>query len=226
VGVVRVVVAEDSLLVRAGVEALLSIEDGVEVTGTVCSYDELLASVDATPPDVVVTDIRMPPTCSDEGIRAAGRLRRTHPAVGVVVLSQYLDPSYLLTLIEEGSSRRGYLLKERLATPGQLSSAIRTVADGGSYIDSLVVDSLVSVRPRGRSSPLDRLTPRERQTLAEVATGGSNAAIAARFGVTERSVEKHINSIFAKLDLPDDRDTNRRVRAVLMFLSQQPRPGT
>jgi DNA-binding NarL/FixJ family response regulator len=222
-----VVVAEDSLLVRAGVEALLATETGVEVTGTVSSYDELLARVDASPPDVVVTDIRMPPTCSDEGIRAASRLSRIHPAVGVVVLSQYLDPSYLLTLIEEGSSRRGYLLKERLATPGQLSSAIRTVADGGSYIDAVVVDSLASLvsGPRRRSSPLERLTPRERQTLAEVATGGSNAAIAARFGVTERSVEKHINSIFAKLDLRDDRDINRRVRAVLMFLSQEPRPS-
>jgi len=219
VGPVRVVVAEDNLLVRAGVEALLSAEDGVVVTGVVSRYEELLAQVDRDEPDVVVTDIRMPPSSSDEGIRAAAALRRTHPDVGVVVLSQFLDPGYLLTLIEEGSSRRGYLLKERLASTGQLSSAIRTVAEGGSFIDPLVVDSLVSAKAHSPASPLDRLTPRELQTLAEVAAGRSNSAIAAGFGVTERAVEKHINSIFSKLDLVDDRDSNRRVCAVLMFLS-------
>ncbi|MGH3461767.1 MAG: response regulator transcription factor [Kribbellaceae bacterium] len=216
---VRVVVAEDNLLVRAGVEALLSTEDGVVVTGVVSRYEELMAQVQRDEPDVVVTDIRMPPTSSDEGIRAAAALRRSHPDVGVVVLSQFLDPAYLLKLIEEGSSRRGYLLKERLASTGQLRSAIHTVAEGGSFIDPLVVDSLVSAKARGPATALDRLTPREMQTLAEVAAGRSNSAIAAGFGVTERAIEKHINSIFHKLGLLDDRDSNRRVCAVLMFLS-------
>lgn len=216
---VRVVVAEDNLLVRAGVEALLSTEDGVVVTGVVSRYEELIAQVQRDEPDVVVTDIRMPPTSSDEGIRAAAALRSSHPDVGVVVLSQFLDPAYLLKLIEEGSSRRGYLLKERLASTGQLRSAIHTVAEGGSFIDPLVVDSLVSAKARGPATALDRLTPREMQTLAAVAAGRSNSAIAADFGVTERAIEKHINSIFHKLGLLDDRDSNRRVCAVLMFLS-------
>ena len=216
---VRVVVAEDNLLVRAGVEALLSTEDGVVVTGVVSRYEELMAHVDRDEPDVVVTDIRMPPTSSDEGIQAAAALRHSHPKVGVVVLSQFLDPAYLLRLIEDGSSRRGYLLKERLATTGQLSSAIHTVAEGGSFIDPVVVDSLVSAKARAPASTLDRLTPREMETLAEVAAGRSNSAIAAGFGVTERAIEKHINSIFYKLGLLEDRDSNRRVCAVLMYLS-------
>ncbi len=216
---VRVVVAEDNLLVRAGVEALLSTEDGVAVTGVVSRYEELMAQVDSDEPDVVVTDIRMPPTSSDEGIRAAAALRQSHPNVGVVVLSQFLDPTYLLRLIEEGSSRRGYLLKERLASTGQLSSAIHTVAEGGSFIDPVVVDSLVSAKARTPATTLDRLTPREMETLAEIAAGRSNSAIAAGFGVTERAIEKHINSIFYKLDLLEDRDANRRVCAVLMYLS-------
>ncbi len=216
---VRVVIAEDNLLVRAGVEALLATENDMVVTGVVSRYEDLLAQVGSDEPDVVVTDIRMPPTSTDEGIRAAATLRRSHPDVGVVVLSQFLDPGYLLTLIEEGSSRRGYLLKERLASTGQLTSAIRTVAEGGSFIDPVVVDSLVTAKAHGRGTPLDRLTPRETETLAEVAAGRSNSAIAAGFGVTERAVEKHINSIFAKLDLLADPHSNRRVCAVLMFLS-------
>jgi DNA-binding NarL/FixJ family response regulator len=216
----RVVIAEDSLLVRVGVEALLATEDGVEVAGVCSDYEDLITRVDRDTPDVVVTDIRMPPTSTDEGIRAAAALRRSHPEVGVVVLSQFLDPTYLMGLIAEGSSRRGYLLKERVAAAGELVSAIQTVAAGGSFIDPLVVDSLVSAEARTVGTPLERLTPRERETLAAVATGKSNLAIAARFSVTERAVEKHINSIFLKLDLLGDRDTNRRVKAVLMFLSQ------
>lgn len=136
-----------------------------------------------------------------------------------MVLSQFLDPAYLLRLIEDGSSRRGYLLKERLASTGQLSSAIRTVAEGGSFIDPLVVDSLVTAKARSPETTLDRLTPREMQTLSEVAAGRSNSAIAAGFGVTERAIEKHINSIFYKLGLLKDDNSNRRVCAVLMFLS-------
>jgi DNA-binding NarL/FixJ family response regulator len=217
---VRVVIAEDSLLVRAGVQALLATEERMEVTGVCSDYDGLIAQVARDPPDVVVTDIRMPPTSTDEGIRAAAALRRTHPRVGVVVLSQFLDPTYLLGLIAEGSSWRGYLLKERVAAPGELVSAVQTVAAGGSFIDPLVVDSLVSAKARAAGTPLQRLTPRERETLAAVATGKSNFAIAASFSVSERAVEKHINSIFMKLDLLGDRDTNRRVKAVLLFLSQ------
>jgi len=215
----RVVVAEDNLLVRTGVEALLRTERGVEVAAVYANFEELMAGIAGAAPHVLVTDIRMPPTSTDEGIRAAETLRRTQPDVGVVVLSHYLQPDYILQLVAGGSSRRGYLLKDRVADSDELISAIRTVAAGGSYIDPLVVDTLVSAEVRSSGSPLQRLTRRERDTLAEVATGKSNAAIAAAFGVSERAVEKHINAIFGKLDLPGDRDTNRRVKAVLVFLA-------
>ncbi|MCK2216127.1 response regulator transcription factor [Actinomadura sp. ATCC 31491] len=233
----RIVIAEDNLLVRAGIEALLGTEDDVEVVGACSGHDALLACVEQEKPDVVVTDIRMPPTMTDEGIRAATALRATHPGVAVLVLSQFLDPAYLLTLIAQGSSRRGYLLKERLAAPGELVSAVRTVAAGGSFIDPVVVDSLVTAkirdeardegpgRARDEAGALRLLTPRERETLAEVAAGRSNLAIAAAFRVSERAVEKYINSIFSKLGLPAGRDTNRRVKAVLMFLDSGARPG-
>lgn len=214
----RIVIAEDNLLVRAGIQALVATEAGVEVVGACSGYDALMACVDQEKPDVVVTDIRMPPTMTDEGIRAAIALRATHPEVAVLVLSQFLDPAYLLALIAQGSSRRGYLLKERIAAPGELGSAVRTVAAGGSFIDPVVVDSLVSAKARNDSGPLRQLTPRERETLTEVAAGRSNLAIAAGFNVSERAVEKYINSIFVKLGLRGDRDTNRRVKAVLMFL--------
>jgi DNA-binding NarL/FixJ family response regulator len=171
-------------------------------------------------PDVVVTDIRMPPTFTDEGIRAATRLRRTHPRIGVVVLSQFVDPTYLSALVADGSNGRGYLLKERISTPGELSGAIREVAAGGSFIDPLVVAALVKAGMRGDRSPMRRLTTRELETLTEMASGKSNGAIAAGFVVTERAVEKHINSIFTKLNLMNDSDSNRRVKAVLMFLGQ------
>jgi DNA-binding NarL/FixJ family response regulator len=167
----------------------------------------------------------MPPTSTDEGIRAAAELRRAQPEVAVVVLSQYLDPSYLLALIAEGSNRRGYLLKERVASVGELASAVRTVAAGGSFIDPAVVDALVAAKVRHDRTPLKRLTRRELETLGEVAAGKSNRAIAASLGVSDRAVEKHINSIFLKLDLLDDQDTNRRVKAVLMFLHPTARPG-
>jgi DNA-binding NarL/FixJ family response regulator len=219
-----VVIAEDSLLVRAGIEALLRTEDGVEVVGVHTGYEALMAHVDRDQPDVVVTDIRMPPTSTDEGIRAAAALRRTHPNVGVVVLSQFLDPTYLLRLVADGSSRRGYLLKEQVSEPGQLVTAVLTIAAGGSFIDPVVVESLLSAEVRHAGTPLKRLTPRERETLAEVAEGKSNLAIAAGFYVSERAIEKHINAIFGKLDLLDDRDANRRVKAVLMFLSQGSSP--
>ncbi|MEV4177432.1 response regulator transcription factor [Nonomuraea sp. NPDC049709] len=218
----RMVIAEDNLLVRTGIQALVATETDVEVVGACSGYDALMTCVDEEKPDVVVSDIRMPPTMSDEGIRAASALRDTHPEVAVLVLSQFLDPSYLLTLIAQGSSRRGYLLKERIAAPGELISAIRTVASGGSFIDPVVVESLVSAKARNDAGPLRQLTPRERQTLAEVAAGRSNLAIASAFNVSERAVEKYINSIFLKLGLRGDRDTNRRVKAVLMFLDSPP----
>ncbi|WP_043632504.1 response regulator transcription factor [Nonomuraea candida] len=219
----RIVIAEDNLLVRTGIQALIATEAGAEVVGVCSGLDALMACVDQEKPDVVVTDIRMPPTMTDEGIRAATTLRAGHPDVAVLVLSQFLDPAYLLALIEQGSSRRGYLLKERIAEPGELISAVRTVASGGSFIDSVVVDSLVSAKARNDDAgPLRHLTPRERETLAEVAAGRSNLAIAAAFNVTERAVEKYINSIFLKLGLRGDRDTNRRVKAVLMFLDSGP----
>ncbi|WP_230466210.1 response regulator transcription factor [[Actinomadura] parvosata] len=214
----RVVVAEDHLLVRAGIEALLGEEEGVEVVGSCGRYEELLELVDQKNPDVVITDIRMPPTMTDEGIRAATVLRSTHPEIAVLVLSQFLDPFYLLHLIQEGSGGRGYLLKERIAQPGELILALRTVAGGGSFIDPVVVDSLMSAKARDDEGPLRHLTSREREIMAEVAAGRSNLAIATAFGVSERTVEKYINSIFLKLGLQGDRDTNRRVKAALMFL--------
>jgi DNA-binding NarL/FixJ family response regulator len=219
VNAIRVVVAEDHLLVRAGVEALLSAESDLEVAGSCGSLPELMASVDRLNPNVVLTDVRMPPSMTDEGVRAAAELRHTHPDVGVVVLSQFLDPSYLRALIAEGSQGRGYLLKERVSAQGELVGALRAVAAGGSFIDALVVESLVAAENRSARSPLRRLTVRETETLAEVAKGRSNAAIADAFHVSGRAIEKHVNSIFAKLDLADDGDTNRRVKAVLMMLS-------
>lgn len=218
---VRVVVAEDNLLVRAGVVALLHAEDGVAVVGECATFDELLDTVDRVDPDVVVTDVRMPPTSTDEGVRASRRLESSHPHVGVVLLSQFLDPGFLLALIENGSQRHGYLLKERVSAAGELALAVRTVASGGSFIDPVVVDSLLASEARRRESPLARLTPREFETLAAVAAGKSNSAIAEEFVVSERAVEKHVSSIFTKLDLYDTPDANRRVKAVLLFLDRE-----
>jgi DNA-binding NarL/FixJ family response regulator len=215
---IRAVVAEDNPLMRAGIDAFLSFEPGLEIVGAGGSYPELMSCVDQLLPDVVVTDIRMPPTFTDEGIRAATLLRRTHPSIGVVVLSQFVDPTYLSALVADGSNGRGYLLKERISTPGELSGAIHEVAAGRSFIDPLVVDALVKAGMRDNRSPMRHLTTRELETLTEMASGKSNAAIAAGFVVTERAVEKHINSIFTKLNLMNDPDSNRRVKAVLMFL--------
>ena len=174
-------------------------------------------------PDVVITDIRMPPTGTDEGIQAAAWLRQNRPRVGVVVLSQYAVPAYAVALLEHGSAGRAYLLKERVASVDELARAIRAVAQGGSVIDPLVVDELVRARSQRHRSPLASLTVRESEILAEMAQGKSNAAIAAALTVTERAVEKHTNSIFAKLGLSEEKDVNRRVKAVLLFLSQ---PGS
>jgi DNA-binding NarL/FixJ family response regulator len=223
-GGLRVVVADDDLVVRAGVEALLASEADMTVVESCTSLDELLAAVERCSPNVVLTDVCMPPDFTDEGIRAATQLRTSHPEVGVVVLSQYVDAGYALDLIRGGSSGRSYLLKERVATRGQLAAAVRTVAAGGSYIDQAVVERLVTSQIRRPASPVERLTAREREVLAEIASGGSNGAIARRLVITDRAVEKHVNSIFSKLDLSDAADVHRRVAAVLLFLDDRPGP--
>ena len=216
----RVVLAEDNYLVREGVRRLLEAQGGVEIVAACGDLDALLAAVAAQAPDVVLTDIRMPPTGTDEGIRAAARLRQTHPGVGVVVLSQYDEPAYALALLEGGSGGRAYLLKERVSDPEHLVGAIREVAAGGSVIDSKVVEALVASRSRATQSPLAWLTSRERDVLAEMAQGKNNAAIAASLSLTVRAVEKHINAIFSKLPLAEDREADRRVKAVLLFLAE------
>jgi DNA-binding NarL/FixJ family response regulator len=215
----RLVVAEDNLLVREGLEQLLAGADGLEVVRTSADLDGLLESISQERPDVVVTDIRMPPTRTDEGIQAAERLRQTAPEVGVLVLSQFSDPAYVLKLLDAGSDGRGYLLKERVHDRGQLSTAIRAVADGGSVIDPKLVEVLVSGRAALERSPLRDLTSREREVLAEIAEGKSNAAIAESLVLTKRAVEKHINSIFTKLGLADAHDVSKRVKATQLFLS-------
>jgi DNA-binding NarL/FixJ family response regulator len=215
----RVLVADDNLLVREGVVKVLDHTDGVEIVGSCASYDELMAAVAAAGPDVVVTDIRMPPTGTDEGIRAALALRDSHPAVGVVVLSQYADPAYALALLERGSEGRAYLLKERVSEPEQLALAVNEVARGGSVIDPLVVEALVAAR--AARSPLDQLTPREREVLEQMAQGRNNAGIGQALHLSERAVEKHINSLFSKLGLTEERAVHRRVKAVLVYLAEQ-----
>jgi DNA-binding NarL/FixJ family response regulator len=225
---IRVVVAEDAFLVREAVTRLIS--EDVEMTAVAAVADRatLMATVEARSPDVVVTDIRMPPTDSDEGILAAATLRETHPEIGVVVLSQYAEPAYVLKLLESGSARRAYLLKERVHHRGQLVDAIRAVHAGGSYIDPKIVELLVRSRERLDDSPLSTLTPRERETLAEIAQGKSNEAIAESLVLTKRAVEKHINAIFMKLNLAGAPDVSSRVKAALLFLSDieslPPRP--
>jgi DNA-binding NarL/FixJ family response regulator len=211
------VVADDTLVVREGVRALLSDEPDFEVVATASDYDSLLAAVDEHDPDVVVTDVCMPPTRTDEGIRAAQAFRSHHPGTGVVVLSQYDDPAFATGLLDEGVAGRAYLLKDRVGEPGQLVAAVREVAGGGSVIDPRVVEVMIgSTRRKG---PLDLLTPREREVLALMATGANNQAIADQLVVTVRAVERHINAIFAKLGLTEENDYHRRVRAVLLHLS-------
>lgn len=218
---VKVVVAEDSLLVREGIVRLLSKNDDVEVCALAVDLPQLLAAVDDTRPDVVLTDIRMPPTGTDEGIRAAAELRERHPDVGVVVLSQYVEPGYALSLFDGGSQGRAYLLKERVSEGSQLIDAIRAVAGGGSVVDPKVVETLVHARSRARSSPLEHLTPRELEVLSEIAQGKNNAAVAESLVLSERAVEKHINSLFSKLGLSEETSVHRRVKAVLLYLADR-----
>lgn len=219
---IRVVLAEDNVLLRDGVSRLIGATDDLELAGVCGDLPGLLELVEQHGPDVVVTDIRMPPTGTDEGIRAAATLRASRPEVGVVVLSQYANPRYALDLLAGGSERRAYLLKERVSDVDELVVAIRTVADGGSVIDPKVVEALVAASATRRTSDLDRLTKRETEILQEMATGKSNSAIAKALILSERAVEKHSNSIFSKLGLSEERNLNRRVKAVLLYLSGQP----
>ena len=217
----RVVIAEDNALLRDGLVRLVDAQDDMEVAEACADLPALLAAVDAHRPEVVVTDIRMPPTGTDEGIQAAADLRIAAPSIGVVVLSQYANPAYALALLEGGSEGRAYLLKERVGDVHELLAAIREVAGGGSVIDPKVVETLVSATSRRRATELDRLTPRETEILREMATGKNNAAIAATLVLSERAVEKHTNSIFSKLGLTEEPNLNRRVKAVLMYLAER-----
>jgi DNA-binding NarL/FixJ family response regulator len=218
---IRIVIAEDSFLVREGVRRVLDLQDDLEVVGTAADLPQLLAAVDEHSPDVVVTDIRMPPTSTDEGIQAATGFQASRPGMGVVVLSQYAEPAYATPLLATGSTGRAYLLKERVGDPQVLIQAVRTVAAGGSVIDPAVVEALVADSIRAKASPLAGLTARERDVLAQIAQGKSNAAVGAALFLTERAVEKHINALFAKLGLGAEPDVNRRVMAVLLYLSAQ-----
>jgi DNA-binding NarL/FixJ family response regulator len=216
---IRIVLAEDEYLVREGLRRLLDTQDELEVVSVCGDLTSLLDTVDAERPDVVVTDIRMPPGHTDEGIQAATRLRETSPDVGVVVLSQHAVPSYVLALLEGGCEGRAYLLKERVRDLDQLVRAIHAVADGGSVFDPKVVEALVAENARGESSPLQELTPRERDVLREMAEGKNNAAIAGALVLTERSVEKVIHSIFLKLGLTWETAVHKRVKAVVLYLA-------
>ncbi len=217
---IRVVLAEDDYLLREGIRRLLGTQPGLQLVGVCEDLDSLLAAVEAHKPDVVLTDIRMPPGGLDEGIQAAERLRETSPGTGVVVLSHYAEPRYALGLLAKGSAGRAYLLKERVHDVEQITGAIRAVAAGESVIDPKVVEALVAARSQAEPSPLGQLTPREREILAAMAQGMNNAAIAGSFVITERSVEKYIHSIFAKLGLTWEDQVHRRVKAVLVFLAE------
>ncbi len=218
---IRLVVGEDSYLIQAGLRSVFVGRTDVEVTAFASDLDSLRTAIADTSPDVVMTDVRMPPTATDEGIRLAEELRESHPNVGVVVLSQYEDPEYAIRLLARGSSRRGYLLKERIGQPEQLFHAIHEVAAGRSVVDSAIVDDVLRERQRREDSSMSSLTPREVDVLAEVAKGKSNAAIGETLRLSKRAVEKHINAIFFKLGMPpDDHDVSRRVAATLLYLNE------
>jgi DNA-binding NarL/FixJ family response regulator len=215
----RIVLGEDSYLAREGIMRALEEVEEVDVVATCTDLDDLRTTIEAVDPDVVLTDIRMPPTSTDEGIRLAGELRESHPEIGVVVLSQHAEPLYAVSLFEGGSDRRAYLLKERLKDEGELSRALREVAVGGSVVDPYIVEQLVGARAGDAGSRVDKLTPREREILAMIAEGRSNAAIANSLFITTRAVERHINAIFARLELAESAEANRRVQAVLVYLA-------
>jgi len=215
----RVVIADDSLLLRQGVSAVLATLEGVEVVAEAEDLPGLMAEVDRHRPDLVVTDVRMPPTFTNEGIAAARAIRSLHPDTGVIVLSQYLDADYIIELLEDGTEGFGYLLKENVADRRQLAHAIEAVCSSSSSIDGAAIEVFVKARAR-RPSPFDDLTEREREVLSLIAEGLRNSAIAGRLHLSEKSVEKHINSIFTKLHLTDEPESNRRVRSVLLWLAE------
>jgi DNA-binding NarL/FixJ family response regulator len=217
---IRVVFAEDNYLVREGTAALLATSDEVEIVGTATTRDELISAVETESPDAVLTDIRMPPTGTNEGIEAAKRIRAEHPDIGVVVLSQFADEAYVYDLLKDGAAGLGYLLKERVADVDELVRALGEVSRGGSVLDPKVVEALVAAKDRMGHSPLGTLTDREREVLAHMAQGQNNAAIAKSLFLTDRAVEKHINALFHKLDLTEEPDVHRRVMAVLAFLRE------
>ena len=215
---VRVVFADDNFLVRQGTAALLGESADLDLVAVVPDAAALLSAVEATAPDAVLTDIRMPPTWTDEGLRAAKEIRRVHPGTGVLVLSQFVEPVDVLDLLSDGVAGLGYLLKERVGDLDELVAALRTVSRGGSALDPLVVEALVARRTLQERSPLATLTDRESAVLSEMATGRNNLAIARALRISERAVEKHINTLFAKLGVAEELDVNRRVLAVLTFL--------
>jgi DNA-binding NarL/FixJ family response regulator len=213
------VIGEDAFLVREALQRIVSGFDHIEAVAFCGDHDSLMAAIERERPDAVLTDIRMPPTGTDEGIQVARQLHVSHPDVGVVILSQFADPSYVLDFLDSGSAGRAYLLKERVSDPEELVAAIEAVVGGGSVIDPKVVEVLVHARSVGARSPLSALTRRERDVLAELAQGKSNAAIAQSLVLTKRAVEKHINAIFTKLELESPDDVSRRVKAALLFLA-------
>ncbi|MDQ3475546.1 MAG: response regulator transcription factor [Actinomycetota bacterium] len=215
---IRVLLAEDSYVVREGVRALIETQDALALVGICGDLPELMAAVAQQRPDVVLTDIRMPPTQTDEGVRAAQWMRADHPEVGVVVLSQYVEADYAVRLFEHGSGGRAYLLKERIGDVEDLVEAIQQVHRGGAVVDRAVVDALITARAR-EHSPVDDLTPREREVLSHIARGSNNKAIAEQLVLSPRAIEKHINVIFAKLGLADEPDSHHRVRAVLLYIA-------
>jgi DNA-binding NarL/FixJ family response regulator len=217
-----VALADDSYLVRQALVTILTRSREMTLVASYSDASSLLAAVERDRPDVVLTDIRMPPSGDDEGIRLAVELRRRHPTMGVVVLSQYAEPRYVMQLLGEGSDGLAYMLKERVADRHQLISVISAVAAGDSYVDPKVVEALISARTRARDSHISELTPRELEVLALLAQGFSNAAIGARLFLTKRAVEKHVGAILSKLCLPDSEDVSRRVMATLAYLSDRP----
>jgi DNA-binding NarL/FixJ family response regulator len=220
---IRVVIGEDSYIVRQGLGRVLAAGDEIEVVGEADSYDGVVDAIERLAPDVLVTDIRMPPTLEDEGVRLAAHLRATHPSVGVVLLSQFTSPDFALRLFEGGSEGRAYLLKDHVASQSQLAGAVVTVAAGGTVVDPAVVQVLVASRSQQPNSRLSELTPRETEVLSLVAEGQSNTAIGSALFLSKGAVEKHINSIFRKLNMPDESVVHRRVYASLVFLADSPR---
>jgi DNA-binding NarL/FixJ family response regulator len=217
---IRVILAEDNYLAREGIIRVLESIEDIDLVAAYGDLEEARTGIESARPDVVVTDIRMPPSHTDEGIRLADELRTTQPGVGVVVLSQHTDPLYALALFDGGAARRAYLLKERVRDRAELGRAVREVANGGSVVDPRIVEGLLSMNSQSERIPLEELTPRELEILGLIAEGRSNSAIAAQLVVTKRAFERHINAIFRKLELEESEEISRRVKATLLYLSR------